>query len=129
VKERISLSSQSKYSMGYGDRIIINYQFKTADVIREEMSGSHKETRGTGNTGKTGKWKFLKLQFAFNKFKSYGKYCKRQRLYDSKIVPNVQQNSVPIVQTITSSQFKRFFQLQLYLKPHFFFKQNIWSCK
>jgi len=30
-------------------------------------------------------------------FKLYGKYCKRQRLYDSKIMPNVQQNSVPIV--------------------------------
>jgi hypothetical protein len=50
VKERISLSSQSKNSMGYGDRIIINYQFKTGDVISEEMSGSHKETRGTANT-------------------------------------------------------------------------------
>jgi hypothetical protein len=83
--------------MEYGDRIIINYQFKTGDVISEEMSGSHKETRGTANIGKTGKWKSLELQFAFNKFKSYCKYCKKQRLYDSKIVPNVQQNSVPIV--------------------------------
>jgi len=50
VKETISLSSQSKNSMGYGERIIINYQFKTGDVISEEMSGSHKETRGTANT-------------------------------------------------------------------------------
>jgi len=50
VKERISLSSQSKDSMGYGDRIIINYQFKTGDVISEELSGSHKEARGTANT-------------------------------------------------------------------------------
>jgi hypothetical protein len=50
VKEIISPSSQSKDSVGYADRIIINYQFKTGDVISEEMSGSHKETRGTANT-------------------------------------------------------------------------------
>jgi hypothetical protein len=50
VKERISLSSQGTDSLGYGDRIIINYQSKTGDVISEEMSGSHKETGGTAST-------------------------------------------------------------------------------